>query len=94
MPWVVAVNVDAPKRAKVSSTHNVDALSSLAPSFCWGCIVSQATPFAERGGSGHAATMELYPWQKLDVTNQIHALRRSHPLSWSIITSRRQHLIT
>ena len=39
--------------------------------------------------SGHAATIELSPWQKLDVTNQICALRRSHPLSWSTIMSQR-----
>ena len=40
-------------------------------------------------GSGHAATIELSPWQKLDVTNQIHALHRPHPLSRSTITSKR-----
>ena len=40
-------------------------------------------------GSGHAATIELSPRQKLVVTNQIRALRRSHPLSWSTITSQR-----
>ena len=47
-------------------------------------------------GSGHAATIELSPRQKLDVTNQkldvtnqIRALRGSHPLSWSTITSQR-----
>ena len=34
-------------------------------------------------GSGHAASIELSPRQKLDMTNQIHAVRRSHPLSWS-----------
>ena len=44
-----------------------------------------------------AATTELSPQQKLDVANQIHALHRSHPLSWS--TSRHmfsgcQHLVT
>ena len=33
--------------------------------------------------SGHAATIKLSPRQKLDVTNQIRALRRSHLLSWS-----------
>ena len=46
-------------------------------------LVSQATPFAERGRSGHVATIELSPLQKLVLTNQIRALRRSHPLSWS-----------
>ena len=58
-------------------------------SFCFkhaGCVVSQATPFAERG-SGHTATIELLLRQKLDVTNQICALHRLHPLSWSTITS-------
>ena len=30
-----------------------------------------------------AATIKLSPRQKLDVANQIHALRRSHPLPWS-----------
>ena len=40
--------------------------------------------------SGHAATIELSPWQKLDVTNQICALRRSHLLSWS--TTMSQHV--
>ena len=33
------------------------------------------------GGSVHAATIELSPWQKLDVTNQIRILHRLHPLS-------------
>ena len=33
-------------------------------------------------GFGHAATIELLPW-KLPVTNEICALRRLHPLSWS-----------
>ena len=33
-------------------------------------------------GSGHAATTELLPRLKLDVTNQIRALRRLHPLLW------------
>ena len=32
-------------------------------------------------GSGHAATIELLLRQKLDVTNQIRTLHRSHPLS-------------
>ena len=48
-----------------------------------GRLVSQATPFACRErieGSGHAATIELSPQQKLDVTNQIHVFRRSHPV--------------
>ena len=39
-------------------------------------------------GSCHAATIELSSRQKLDVTNQIHALRRLHPLSCSTIMSR------
>ena len=34
-------------------------------------------------GSGHAATIELSPQQKLTVTNEICALHRLHPLSWS-----------
>ena len=41
-------------------------------------------PSQREEGSGHAATIELSPRQKLDVTNQIRALRRSHqtlPLS-------------
>ena len=47
-------------------------------------LVSQATPFAEREeGSGHAATIELSPMQKLAVANEICALCRLHPLSWS-----------
>ena len=33
--------------------------------------------------SGYAATIELLPQQKLAVTNEIHALRRLLPLSWS-----------
>ena len=33
--------------------------------------------------SGHTATIKLSPWQKLDVTNQICALRRLPQLSWS-----------
>ena len=47
--------------------------------------------------SGHTATIELSPRQKLDLTNQICALRRLHPLSWSTIRhvfSRCQHLVT
>ena len=32
-------------------------------------------------------TIELLPWQKLDMTNQICTLCRSHPLSWSTIMS-------
>ena len=39
-------------------------------------------------GSGHAATIDLSLWQKLDATNQICALRKLHPLAWSTITSR------
>ena len=42
---------------------------------CGDIFVSQPTPFTE-GGSGHAATIELSPRQKHDVTNQIHALCR------------------
>ena len=41
-------------------------------------------PSQREEGSGHAATIELSPRQKLDVTNQIRAPRRSHqtlPLS-------------
>ena len=34
-------------------------------------------------GSGHAATVELSPRQKLAVNNEICALYRSHRLSWS-----------
>ena len=47
----------------------------------------------ERG----TATIELLPRKKLDLTNQIHTLRRLHPLSWSTIHhvfSGRQHLVT
>ena len=33
--------------------------------------------------SGHATHTELSPWQKSTVTNEIHALCRLHPLSWS-----------
>ena len=40
-------------------------------------------------GSCHAATIELSPWQKLDMTNQIRTLHRSYPLSWSTIMSQR-----
>ena len=34
-------------------------------------------------GSGHTATIESLPWQKLAVTNEIRALQRLHPLPWS-----------
>ena len=34
-------------------------------------------------GSGHAAITELLPRQKLAMSNEIHALRRLHPLSRS-----------
>ena len=47
------------------------------------------TPSQREEGSGHAATIELSPRQKLVRTNQIRALRSSHPLSWSTITSQR-----
>ena len=42
--------------------------------------------YEAKEGSGHIATMELSPQQKLDVANQIRTCR-SHPLSWSTITS-------
>ena len=41
----------------------------------------------ERKGLVTLQPIGLLPWQKLDVTNQICALCRSHPLSWSTITS-------
>ena len=47
-------------------------------SIVYSCIASH-TLFREEG-SGHAATIELSPQQKLDVTNQIRDLCRSHPL--------------
>ena len=37
-------------------------------------------PSQREEGSGHTATIELLPRQKLDVTNQIHALRSSEGL--------------
>ena len=43
--------------------------------------------YEAKEGSGHTATMELSLRQKLDVANQIPTCRRSHPLSWSTITS-------
>ena len=46
-------------------------------------------PSQREEGSGHAATIELLPRQKLDVANQIRAICRSHLLSWSTITSQR-----
>jgi len=52
--------------------------------------VSQGTTLHREEGSGHAAIIRLFPQQKLDVTNQIHAVCRSHPLSWSTLTS--QHV--
>ena len=42
--------------------------------------------YEAKEGSGHTATMELSPRQKLDVANQIRTHHRSHPLSWSTIT--------
>ena len=48
-------------------------------------LIGLARP--QREGSCHAVTIELSPQQKLDMTNQILALCRSHPLSWSTITS-------
>ena len=52
---------------------------------CWDTYVwySLASHTLRRERSGHAATIELLPRQKLALTNQIHALRRLHPLSWS-----------
>ena len=45
-------------------------------------VVLQATPCAERKGPvTYAATVELSPRQKLDVTNQIYGLCRSLPSS-------------
>ena len=71
-------------------SHLLCAASHSLCAYEGGClIVSQATPFAEKEGSGHAATIELSPQQKLDVTNQIHALQRLHLLSWNTITSKR-----
>ena len=37
-------------------------------------------PSQKEEGSGHTATIELSPRQKLDVTNQIHALCSSEGL--------------
>ena len=52
-------------------------------------------PLQREEGSGHAVTIKL---QKLDVTNHIRALCRSHSLSWSTIRSQcvwwMSHLIT
>ena len=53
------------------------------------CSLASHTLHREKG-SGHTATIELSSRQKLDVTNQIRTLCRSHPLSWSTITSRVQ----
>ena len=44
-------------------------------------------PLQREEGSCHAATMDLLPLPKLAVTNEIHAVRRMHPLSWIAITS-------
>jgi len=59
-------------------------------------LVAQATPSQREEGSGHAATVELFPWQKLDVTNQIRALRNHcHGVQLRRnVFSRCQHLIT
>jgi len=52
----------------------------------WGLLQSRKPhPSQREEGSGHTATIELSPQQKLDVTNQMCALRRSHLLSWSTI---------
>ena len=40
-------------------------------------------PSQREEGSGHIATIELSLRQKLAVTNEICALHRLHPLSWS-----------
>ena len=45
-------------------------------SIVYSCIGSHTLLREE--GCGHAATIELSPQQKLDVTNQICGLRRSH----------------
>ena len=44
------------------------------------CVYSSLTSHSLRReeGSGHAATIELLPQQKLDVTNQIRTLHRYH----------------
>ena len=54
----------------------------------WGSHSLTSYTLRREEGSGHAATIELSPRQKLDVTNQIHALRKSDLLSWSTIMSR------
>ena len=56
--------------------------------WCTPCLASHTLHREE--GSGHVATFELLPQQKLAVTNEIRTLCRSHPLSWISITS--QHV--
>ena len=59
-------------------------------------LISHASHTLHREeGSGHTATIELSPQQKLDATNQICSYCRSHPLlSLRHMFSRCQHLIT
>ena len=45
-------------------------------------VVLQAAPFAERGRVWSRRNYWVVATQKLAMTNQIHALCRSHPLSW------------
>ena len=42
-----------------------------------------STGIVSQERSGHTATIEWLPWQKLAVTNEIHTLHRLHLLSWS-----------
>ena len=42
-----------------------------------------STGIVSQERSGHTATIERLPWQKLAVTNEIDTLHRLHLLSWS-----------
>ena len=67
--------------------YNMDVVSS-DTIYNEACVSLASHTLCREEEAGHTATIELSPWHKLDVTKQIHALRRSHPLSWSRITSR------
>ena len=58
----------------------------------WGSHSLASHTLRREEGYGYAATIELSPRQKLDVTNQIHALRKSDLLSWNTIMSHVQQI--
>ena len=77
-------------------THSANTISRTGMTGRW-CHTNKGTPqrlhpSQREEGSGPTVTTKLPPRQKIGVTNEIQALHRLHPLSWSSnnITSRHQ----